>query len=151
MLSNFTEDNPVTVQSTAEETTVTTLEPPVEETTVTTLDPNSALQNAQPTHPPEFLSRDDNINEGRISRLKCLVLKICLELDSCSLDSNINRKRRNDIDGRDVTEAGLTSRIVNGIAAADNSWPWLARLAFQTRSQHSSNSYHFRIEIIYAR
>ena len=68
MLSNVTEDNPVTVQSTAEETTVTTLEPPVEETTVTTLDPNSALQNAQPTHPPEFLARDDNINEGKISR-----------------------------------------------------------------------------------
>ena len=68
MLSNVTEDNPVTVQPSAEETTVTTLEPPVEETTVTTLDPNSALQNAQPTHPPEFLARDDNINEGKISR-----------------------------------------------------------------------------------
>ena len=68
MLSNVNENNPVTVQPTAEETTVTTLEPPVEETTVTTLDPNSALQNAQPTHPPEFLARDDNINEGKISR-----------------------------------------------------------------------------------
>ena len=65
------------------------------------------------------------------------------------MDANISRTRRSDIGGRDATETALTSRIVNGIAAADNSWPWLARLAFQTRSQHSSNSYHFRIEIIH--
>ena len=67
------------------------------------------------------------------------------------MDANISRKRRSDIGGRYKAEAGLASRIVNGIAAADNSWPWLARLAFQTRSQHSSNSYQFRIEIIYTK
>ena len=66
MLSNVNADDQVTVQTIIEETTVTTVEPPVEETTVTTFDPNSAIQNAQPTHPPEFLPRDDNINEGRI-------------------------------------------------------------------------------------
>ena len=66
-------------------------------------------------------------------------------LDSCSLEDNISRKRRND--GED--DANLASRIVNGIAAADNSWPWLARLAFQTQTQHDSNSNNFRMEIIY--
>ena len=72
MLGNANVDQPIdaiedaTVQPIVEETTVTTLEPPVEETTVTTLAPDSALQNAQPTYPPEFLARDDNINEGKL-------------------------------------------------------------------------------------
>ena len=89
MLSNANAAMPTVEQPTVEETTVTTLEPPVEETTTTTLNSNSALQstveptvqqtiqptvqptvqqtvqqNAQPTNPPEFLARDDNINEG---------------------------------------------------------------------------------------
>ena len=61
-IENATEN--ATTQPIVEQTTVTTLEPPVEETTVTTLAPDSALQDAQPTYPPEFLARDDNINEG---------------------------------------------------------------------------------------
>ena len=68
MLANENADEPIdaTDQPIVEETTVTTLEPPVEETTATTLAPDSALQNAQPTYPPEFLARDDNINEGKL-------------------------------------------------------------------------------------
>ena len=68
-------------------------------------------------------------------------------LSSCSLDANISRKRRSDIGGLNSNDANLASRIVNGIAAADNSWPWLARLAFQTQSQYNSNSNQFRIII----
>ena len=64
MLSNAIPDQLAITESSVEETTVTTLEPPVEATTVTTLAPESALQDAQPTYPSEFLARDDNINEG---------------------------------------------------------------------------------------
>ena len=94
MLPNANAEMPATSQPTVEEATVTTLEPAVDETTTTTLNPNSALQsteqptiqptvqptvgvtvqptvlqNDQPTHPPEFLARDDNINEGKICSL----------------------------------------------------------------------------------
>ena len=109
-------------------------------------------QNAQPTNPPEFLARDDNINEGIFFLLYRQKRKrYSLGLNSCSLDDNISRKRRNDNGDESSDDNNLASRIVNGIAAADNSWPWLARLAFQTQTQHDSNSNNFRIEIIYVR
>ena len=56
-----------------------------------------------------------------------------------------NRRRRHA--GEDHQQLGLDSRIVNGVNAEDNSWPWLTRLAFQNENQFNSNSNSFRIEL----